>query len=218
MFSNWLYGSLYLVWTLCLFLSDCVAAVTDAFVFYFVVFLCVSLGHSLGYGFVNFVNPSDAERAISTLNGLRLQSKTIKVTCHRCSLFFLSQLMCYVPRTVEGTLTCLMDEGIFKLCCFVFNCFRTDTCQHWICEFLQFSETTYCTFYFQTLMILMLLFWWSEPVWMLLFCVLFCCLEKLWIFIYFYWIFKNLNLDFIWTQCNCIFYFHHSLFSVTIIL
>lgn len=123
MFSNWLYGSLYLVWTLCLFLSDCVAAVTDAFVFYFVVFLCVSLGHSLGYGFVNFVNPSDAERAISTLNGLRLQSKTIKVTCHRCSLFFLSQLMCYVPRTVEGTLTCLMDEGIFKLCCFVFIVF-----------------------------------------------------------------------------------------------
>lgn len=106
-----------------MFLSDCVAAVTDAFVFYFVVFLCVSLGHSLGYGFVNFVNPSDAERAISTLNGLRLQSKTIKVTCHRCSLFFLSQLMCYVPRTVEGTLTCLMDEGIFKLCCFVFIVF-----------------------------------------------------------------------------------------------
>ena len=47
--------------------------------FYFVVFLCVSLGHSLGYGFVNFVNANDAERAISTLNGLRLQSKTIKV-------------------------------------------------------------------------------------------------------------------------------------------
>uniref|UniRef100_A0A673N171 ELAV like RNA binding protein 1a n=1 Tax=Sinocyclocheilus rhinocerous TaxID=307959 RepID=A0A673N171_9TELE len=36
-------------------------------------------GHSLGYGFVNYLNPSDAERAISTLNGLRLQSKTIKV-------------------------------------------------------------------------------------------------------------------------------------------
>lgn len=94
----------------------------------------------------------------------------------------------------------------FQTLLFCFYCFRTDTCQHWICEFLQFSETTYCTFYFQTLMILMLLFWWSEPVWMLLFCVLFC-LEKLWIFIYFYWIFKNLNLDFIWTQCNCIFLF-----------
>lgn len=40
------------------------------------------LGNSLGYGFVNFVNASDAERAISSLNGLRLQSKTIKVKFH----------------------------------------------------------------------------------------------------------------------------------------
>ncbi|XP_053353022.1 ELAV-like protein 1a isoform X3 [Clarias gariepinus] len=42
-------------------------------------------GHSLGYGFVNYVNPNDAERAISTLNGLRLQSKTIKVSFARPS-------------------------------------------------------------------------------------------------------------------------------------
>ncbi|KAG9467375.1 hypothetical protein GDO78_015070 [Eleutherodactylus coqui] len=35
-------------------------------------------GHSLGYGFVNYLNAKDAERAINTLNGLRLQSKTIK--------------------------------------------------------------------------------------------------------------------------------------------
>uniref|UniRef100_A0AAY4B1F0 ELAV-like protein n=1 Tax=Denticeps clupeoides TaxID=299321 RepID=A0AAY4B1F0_9TELE len=42
-------------------------------------------GHSLGYGFVNYVTPSDAERAISTLNGLRLQSKTIKVSYARPS-------------------------------------------------------------------------------------------------------------------------------------
>lgn len=71
---------------------------TDGLLFYFVVFLCVSLGHSLGYGFVNFVNPSDAERAISTLNGLRLQSKTIKVKCHRTSLMFCNR--CYIPWTV----------------------------------------------------------------------------------------------------------------------
>lgn len=66
-----------------LFLSFCVQSVAaetqTVLLFYFVVFLCVSLGHSLGYGFVNFVNANDAERAISTLNGLRLQSKTIKV-------------------------------------------------------------------------------------------------------------------------------------------
>lgn len=77
MFSSCLYG----------------AGSRTVLLFYFVVFLCVSLGHSLGYGFVNFVNPSDAERAISTLNGLRLQSKTIKVMCQRCSLIFLSPLI-----------------------------------------------------------------------------------------------------------------------------
>lgn len=60
-------------------LSGQCVALHHSLLFYFVVFLCVSLGHSLGYGFVNFVNASDAERAISTLNGLRLQSKTIKV-------------------------------------------------------------------------------------------------------------------------------------------
>ncbi|XP_068195332.1 ELAV-like protein 1a isoform X3 [Antennarius striatus] len=42
-------------------------------------------GHSLGYGFVNYVNHSDADKAISTLNGLRLQSKTIKVSYARPS-------------------------------------------------------------------------------------------------------------------------------------
>lgn len=36
-------------------------------------------GQSLGYGFVNYKYPSDAEKAINTLNGLRLQNKTIKV-------------------------------------------------------------------------------------------------------------------------------------------
>uniref|UniRef100_UPI00028BC7A0 ELAV-like protein 1 n=1 Tax=Homo sapiens TaxID=9606 RepID=UPI00028BC7A0 len=42
-------------------------------------------GHSLGYGFVNYVTAKDAERAINTLNGLRLQSKTIKVSYARPS-------------------------------------------------------------------------------------------------------------------------------------
>ncbi|XP_054281358.1 ELAV-like protein 4 [Macrosteles quadrilineatus] len=35
-------------------------------------------GQSLGYGFVNYHRPEDAEKAINTLNGLRLQNKTIK--------------------------------------------------------------------------------------------------------------------------------------------
>lgn len=46
---------------------------------WFIVVLLFSTGHSLGYGFVNYVTAKDAERAINTLNGLRLQSKTIKV-------------------------------------------------------------------------------------------------------------------------------------------
>jgi RNA recognition motif-containing protein len=35
-------------------------------------------GQSLGYGFVNYKCVRDAEKAIHTLNGLRLQNKTIK--------------------------------------------------------------------------------------------------------------------------------------------
>ncbi|VDO48196.1 unnamed protein product [Schistosoma margrebowiei] len=37
-------------------------------------------GQSLGYGFVNYVDASDAERAIRALNKMRLQNKTIKVS------------------------------------------------------------------------------------------------------------------------------------------
>ncbi|XP_076279240.1 ELAV-like protein 1 isoform X13 [Lasioglossum baleicum] len=42
-------------------------------------------GQSLGYGFVNYQRPEDAEKAINTLNGLRLQNKTIKVSYARPS-------------------------------------------------------------------------------------------------------------------------------------
>ena len=37
-------------------------------------------GQSLGYGFVNYVCAEAADKAINTLNGLRLQTKTIKVS------------------------------------------------------------------------------------------------------------------------------------------
>ena len=39
----------------------------------------LSTGQSLGYGFVNYHRQEDATKAIQTLNGLRLQNKTIKV-------------------------------------------------------------------------------------------------------------------------------------------
>uniref|UniRef100_H2ZE38 RRM domain-containing protein n=1 Tax=Ciona savignyi TaxID=51511 RepID=H2ZE38_CIOSA len=36
-------------------------------------------GYSFGYGFVDYVNPADAEKAIQQLNGHPIQHKTIKV-------------------------------------------------------------------------------------------------------------------------------------------
>lgn len=43
------------------------------------MYFFIYIGQSLGYGFVNYHRPEDAEKAINTLNGLRLQNKTIKV-------------------------------------------------------------------------------------------------------------------------------------------
>lgn len=49
---------------------------------------CPPTGQSLGYGFVNYSDPNDADKAINTLNGLKLQTKTIKVSvptpCDTC--------------------------------------------------------------------------------------------------------------------------------------
>lgn len=42
-------------------------------------------GQSLGYGFVNYHRAEDADKAINTFNGLRLQNKTIKVSFARPS-------------------------------------------------------------------------------------------------------------------------------------
>lgn len=39
----------------------------------------------MGYGFVNYLRPEDAEKAVNTLNGLRLQNKVIKVSYARPS-------------------------------------------------------------------------------------------------------------------------------------
>lgn len=50
--------------------------------------LSLSLGQSLGYGFVNYVDPNDADKAINTLNGLKLQTKTIKVSQFNSPSFF----------------------------------------------------------------------------------------------------------------------------------
>ncbi|CAH8535060.1 unnamed protein product [Dicrocoelium dendriticum] len=44
-----------------------------------------STGESLGYAFVKYIRAVDADKAIRTLNGLRLQNKTIKVSLARPS-------------------------------------------------------------------------------------------------------------------------------------
>ena len=49
------------------------------FIFFRFFGISVFLGQSLGYGFVKYVREEDASKAASTLNGLRLQNKTIKV-------------------------------------------------------------------------------------------------------------------------------------------
>src|SRR5688572_14336715 len=40
-------------------------------------------GYSFGFGFVEYVNDSDASKAIELLNGTQLQNKTIKVAYSR---------------------------------------------------------------------------------------------------------------------------------------
>ena len=46
---------------------------------YLIIQSFVFSGQSLGYGFVNYKDQDSAEKAIQTLNGLRLLNKTIKV-------------------------------------------------------------------------------------------------------------------------------------------
>ncbi|KAF3834728.1 hypothetical protein F7725_027286 [Dissostichus mawsoni] len=65
---------------------------------------CVlAVRQSLGYGFVNYIDPKDAEKAINTLNGLRLQTKTIKVSYARPSSASIRDANLYVsglPKTM----------------------------------------------------------------------------------------------------------------------
>ncbi|XP_039251678.1 ELAV-like protein 1 isoform X1 [Styela clava] len=53
-------------------------------------------GSSLGYGFVNFVKAADADKAITSLNGLRMQQKTIKVSFARPSTPLIKDANLYV--------------------------------------------------------------------------------------------------------------------------
>ena len=68
---------------------------------------------SLGYAFVNYCTQVDAEKAIQTLNGLPLHSKTIKVSYARPSSVAIKNANLYVAHLPE-TYTQLELEALFK--------------------------------------------------------------------------------------------------------
>lgn len=72
----------------------------------------VTAGQSLGYGFVNYVRADDAEKAINTLNGLRLQNKTIKVSFARPSSESIKGANLYVSG-IPKTMTQQELESLF---------------------------------------------------------------------------------------------------------
>lgn len=72
-------------------------------------------GQSLGYGFVNYKNPADAEKAINTLNGLRLQNKLIKVSLARPSCESIKGANLYISG-LPKSLTQLDLEKMFSDC------------------------------------------------------------------------------------------------------
>ena len=61
-------------------------------------------GQSLGYGFVNYHRQEDAAKAIQTLNGLRLQNKTIKVNTEQLESTNPSKWNLFMTSTFAGLL------------------------------------------------------------------------------------------------------------------
>ena len=61
-------------------------------------------GQSLGYGFVNYHRQEDAAKAIQTLNGLRLQNKTIKVNIEQLESTNPSKWNLFMTSTFAGLL------------------------------------------------------------------------------------------------------------------
>lgn len=72
-----------------------------------------TINQSLGYGFVNYVRPEDAQRAIKSFNGLRLQNKTIKVSYARPSSESIKGANLYVSG-LPKSMTQLELEQLFK--------------------------------------------------------------------------------------------------------
>ncbi|KAK2150879.1 hypothetical protein LSH36_384g02035 [Paralvinella palmiformis] len=72
-------------------------------------------GQSLGYGFVNYKGAADAQKAINSLNGLRLQNKTIKVSLARPSSESIKGANLYISG-LPKSMTQLDLENLFSKC------------------------------------------------------------------------------------------------------
>lgn len=68
--------------------------------------------HSMGYAFVNYKTPEDAKKAIGTLDKLRLQDKTIKVSYARPSSSDIKNANLYISGLPE-TMTVEQFEAMF---------------------------------------------------------------------------------------------------------
>nr|QEN98432.1 Elav1 [Phascolion cryptum] len=77
-------------------------------------------GQSLGYGFVNYKDPADADKAINNLNGLRLQNKTIKVSFARPSSESIKGANLYISG-LPKSMTQLDLETMFSKCGDIIN-------------------------------------------------------------------------------------------------
>ena len=71
----------------------------------------VFVGQSLGYGFVNYKKPEDAEKAIRNLNQLKIQNKTIKVRGAHSHCDINSSGNTYCPRKIDNK-HCYFDTSI----------------------------------------------------------------------------------------------------------
>jgi len=69
---------------------------------------------SLGYAFINYCNPVDAERAILKMNGLPLQQKTIKVSYARPSCSTIKNANLYVANLPKSFTQSQLEE-MFRL-------------------------------------------------------------------------------------------------------
>ncbi|XP_041475261.1 ELAV-like protein 3 isoform X3 [Lytechinus variegatus] len=67
-------------------------------------------GQSLGYGFVNYLKPAEALKALNTLNGLRLQCKTIKVSFARPSSQAIKDANLYISGIPKHYTQCDLDN------------------------------------------------------------------------------------------------------------